>query len=88
MRKRYFLLFVFVVILVQTELFGQGLIIRGIVMDENTLKPMSSVSVMLDKKNNAITDTNGFFSFNTVPGKHQGSGAFPHRSKSALRGKR
>ncbi len=71
MRKLYFLFFMLVIILVQTELFGQVLTIRGIVMDENSLKPMSSVSITLDKKINAITDTNGFFSFTSSPGKHQ-----------------
>ncbi|MDP3929508.1 MAG: TonB-dependent receptor [Bacteroidota bacterium] len=50
---------------------SQNLIIRGVVLDEQTLKPLQGTSVTLDRKFNALTDSNGFFSFRVEPGKHQ-----------------
>ncbi|MFY8189901.1 MAG: carboxypeptidase-like regulatory domain-containing protein, partial [Bacteroidia bacterium] len=50
---------------------SQNLIIRGVVLDEQTLKPLQGTSITLNKKFNALTDSNGFFSFRVEPGKHQ-----------------
>jgi outer membrane cobalamin receptor len=50
---------------------AQSLLIRGIVLDDQTLKPLMNTSVYLDKKFSTQTDTNGFFSFSSKPGKHQ-----------------
>jgi hypothetical protein len=40
---------------------AQSLLIRGIVLDDQTLKPLVNTSVYLDKKFSTQTDTNGFF---------------------------
>lgn len=94
MRKLYILSFMIVIILGQVKLHAQGLIIRGLVIDENSLKPLGSVSVTLDKKYTSITDTNGFFSFSSSPGKHQlkvsrvGYRNFDQNFEEQLEGKR
>lgn len=71
MTNKQFKVFMIFVTLFNLTVAGQNLLIRGIVIDENTLKPLGSVSVSLDHKYNTLTDTNGFFSFSTQPGKHQ-----------------
>ncbi len=71
MRRHVFYLFMIFVSLLKTPVFSQGLLIKGVVIDENTSLPLSAVSVTLDKKFNTLTDAHGFFSFSVQPGKHQ-----------------
>ena len=71
MKRHVFYLFMIFVSLLKTPVFSQGLLIKGVVIDENTSLPLSAVSVTLDKKYNTLTDSHGFFSFSVQPGKHQ-----------------
>ncbi|MCE2741070.1 MAG: TonB-dependent receptor [Sphingobacteriales bacterium] len=66
------ILFILPILILQSFLgLGQHLLIRGVVLDEQSLKPLPGTSVVLDKKFNALTDSAGFFSFKVEPGKHQ-----------------
>lgn len=60
-------------IFISLNYFGlkaQVLHLGGIVLDESSLKPLSNISVSLDRKKSAITDSNGVFNVQTTPGKH------------------
>jgi len=70
MKIKPFQLFMIFVILLSSNIQAQNLLIKGIVLDETSYKPLPATSVSLDKKNIAFTDSNGFFSFSTQPGKH------------------
>lgn len=50
---------------------AQHLKITGRVIDEQSLKPLTAVGVRLNGKEAAITDSTGYFSVITKPGKHK-----------------
>jgi outer membrane receptor protein involved in Fe transport len=70
MRTIYLYLLIIFISLAFSKASAQHLSIKGVVIDENTLKPLSAVSVSLDKISQTITDSNGFFAFESEPGKH------------------
>lgn len=61
MKIKPFQLFMIFVILLSSNIQAQNLLIKGIVLDETSYKPLPATSVSLDKKNIAFTDSNGFF---------------------------
>ncbi|MCG9881307.1 MAG: TonB-dependent receptor [Bacteroidia bacterium] len=70
MKKYKLLIFYLLFFISSFSVQAQNLIVRGVVLDEQTLKPLGATSVTLNKKMNTLTDSNGFFSFKIEPGKH------------------
>lgn len=63
------LILLFIAILLAQIVVAQHLQIKGQIKDENTLKPLADVSVRLNGKEIAKTDSLGFFAFKSKPGK-------------------
>ncbi len=61
---------IFVSVLTYNAL-AQNLVVGGIVLDAVSFKPLSSVTILIDKNHKTISDSNGFFSVKTEPGKHK-----------------
>lgn len=67
---RFSLIMIFVSLL-GWRLDAQVLHLSGVVMDEQTLKPLANVSVTIDKRKAAITDSNGVITLSTETGRHK-----------------
>ncbi|MBC7381763.1 MAG: TonB-dependent receptor [Bacteroidia bacterium] len=70
MRKKISTLTLAFVTLLTFSSLAQNLTLKGIILDGITLQPLSFTTIIFDKTQTAITDSNGIFILKMDPGKH------------------